>query len=266
MVDGGGPDALGARRRLGLGTTGAEVRLRPNVSRYDSALIRRLYEGSSLEIGTDRVRWVAPDRGKYARGSFDIPVGSEPGQAHAVTHVRTTAPTTNEHFVDRYVVTDSTGRVLGSFPSGFGRTGSAAPEHWVGWYPQDAVQAATRDAGLEWADRDFAGDGRGLERAFPGAVSRLGQTRVLMWGLSLMMAAFTLWGMALLWQHARQDSMGVGRRVLLTILLGAYGLSVAVLASPRVWQRLPTGLRNVTARRAPPADGHEQATESVAPD
>ena len=178
--------------------------LRPNVGHYDPQPIRRLYEGSSLEISTTRVRWTAPTAGRYSGESFDLLVGADPGEAHAVTHVRTTPPSKDATpVIDRYVVTDATGRMLGSFPSGLGQTGSAAPGHLAGWYPRAAVLAAVQDAGLEWDDRDFDGDNAGLESAFPGVVPHLRQMQVIWWMLSIMLCAWGLWMMIWPWRAPR---------------------------------------------------------------
>jgi hypothetical protein len=61
----------------------------PNHGHYDPRLIRRQYEGSSLEIGPDRARWVPPAFPPFHRGGFTVPIGGQPGQAHAVTRIRT---------------------------------------------------------------------------------------------------------------------------------------------------------------------------------
>jgi hypothetical protein len=147
------------------------VLLEPNHGHYDSTWIRRQYEGSSVEIGPDHVRWTPPSDRRHDRGGFTVPIGSGPGRAHAVTRVRTSFPTRgNEGLIERYAVTDDHGTVLGSFPSGHGATGSGLPQHVAGWYPPAVVQQAVEQAGLVWEDRDFGDDHAAVAAAFPGVV------------------------------------------------------------------------------------------------
>ena len=109
------------------------VMLEPNHGRYDPRLIRRQHEGSSLEIGPDRVRWVPPTFRAFSRGGFAVPIGGLLGQAHAVTRIRTAFPSRySSGLIDRYVVSDAMGTVLGSFPACEGISGSMLPEHLAG--------------------------------------------------------------------------------------------------------------------------------------
>ena len=211
--------------------------LAPNVGHHDSASVRRQYEGSWLEISPERVRWVAPAAAVPAGGGFDVPVGGEPGRARAITHVQAAFPARGaEGIVDRYAVTDATGAVLGSFPSGQGLTGSALPGHQAGWYPVTAVRAAVQEAGLIWAERDFTGDTAGLEREFPGVIAHVRALTVVAWSRAL---AYALGGVVLLalpWIAAPGGGTSpVFRGV--TAVLGAITLAAGIGNTPPMMRR-----------------------------
>jgi hypothetical protein len=158
------------------------VLLEPNHGHYDGLLIRRQYEGSSVEIGPARIAWTPPSYRWYRHGRFAVPIGEEPGQAHAVTKVRTAFPVrASPGIIERYIVTDTTRAVLGSFPSGEGISGSSLPEHQAGWYPAPAVQKAVQAAGLVWDDRDFVGDAPALDKEFHGAVPHVRGLHRMWW-------------------------------------------------------------------------------------
>jgi hypothetical protein len=215
------------------------VLLEPNHGHYDAKLIRRQYEGSSLEIGPDRVAWTPPAYRWCNHGGFAVPIGDQPGQAHAVTKVRTGFPSRfNSGLIDRYVVTDSTGALLGSFPSGEGISGSSLPQHLAGWYPAPAVMEAVVQSGLVWDDQDFVGDAPALEAAFPGAVPHLRNLHRMMWVQSVV---YALGGVAFL-SMATAWVIGEGwvRFVfpLMLYFLGLELLFVGVLASPPMLRRL----------------------------
>jgi hypothetical protein len=209
------------------------VLLEPNHGHYDPTPIRRRYEGSSVEISPDRICWTPPASRWSHRDGFTVPVGDGPGQARAVTKVRTAFPSQFDvGLVDRYVVTDCDGTVLGSFPSGAGITGSALPEHAAGWYPVPVVRGAVEAAGLVWDDRDFVGDASTLDAAFPGAVKHLRALHRMAWVQSVL---FVLFGLAFLaggiaWIAAE----GLVRFPFpfILILVGSLQLSVGVLSAP----------------------------------
>jgi hypothetical protein len=214
------------------------VLLEPNHGRYDSRVTRWRYAGSSVEIGPDDVCWTPPTHRGYHRGGFTVAIGAGPGQAHAVTKIQTAFPSRFDlGLVDQYVVTDSAGTVLGSFPSGFGLTDSALPEHGVGWYPVPVVRAAVEAAGLVWDDRDFLGDAAKLEAAFPGAVKHLRARHRMAWVQSVLYAvygvAFLAGGVA--WIVAE----GLVRFPFpfILILVGSLALSVGVMSAPPMLRR-----------------------------
>jgi hypothetical protein len=172
------------------------VMFEPNHGHYDPRLIRRQYEGSSLEIGPGLIRWAPPTYPAFHRGGFTVPIGGQPGQAHAVTRIRTAFPSRySSGLIERYVVSHASGAVLGSFPSGQGISGSMLPEHLAGWYPTPAVQQAVEQAGLVWADRDFIGDVPALDAQFPGVVPHLRRVHRMAWMQSVV---FFLCGAAFL--------------------------------------------------------------------
>ena len=212
--------------------------LAPNVGHHDSPSVRRQYEGSWLEISPERVRWVAPAAAVPAGGGFGVPVGGEPGQARAITHVQAAFPARGtEGIVDRYAVTDAAGAVLGSFPSGQGLSGSGLPEHQAGWYPLTAVRAAALDAGLIWAERDFTGDAAGLEREFPGVIAHVRALTVVAWSRAL---AYALGGVVLLalpWIAASGAGTSPVFRAI-TAVLGVITLAAGIGNTPPVLRRL----------------------------
>ncbi|GAA3801088.1 hypothetical protein [Cellulomonas soli] len=209
--------------------------LTPNHGRYDGKLIRRRYEGSSVEIGAEGITWTPPSYRAYNHGRFSVTIGDLPGRAHAVTKIRTAFPSrSSAGEINRYVVTDTTGAILGSFPSGEGVTGSSLPEHVAGWYPMPAVRKAVEDAGLRWDDRDFTGDDKALDTAFPGAVPHLRTLHRAAWVQSLiyLVGGVVFVGMAVGWAA----DGGWGRFVFPVIvgLLGVEFLVVGTLAAPPV--------------------------------
>ena len=213
--------------------------LEPNHGHYDPRLIRRQYEGSSLEIGPVRIRWVPPTYRAFNRGGFTVPIGDQPGQAHAVTRIRTAFPSRySSGLIDRYVVSDASGTVLGSFPSGEGISGSMLPEHLAGWYPAPAVQKAVEQAGLVWADRDFIGDAPALDAEFPGVVPHLRFLHRMAWVQSV---AYVVGGVMFLAIGVRWLIADGWARFVFPVLLLAVGaefLFVGVLASPSMMRHL----------------------------
>ena len=209
--------------------------LAPNVGHYDEAFVRRQYEGSWLEISPERVRWVAPPASADARGGFDVPVGDGPGQARTITHVQAAFPARGtEGVVDRYAVTDASGAVLGSFPSGRGVSGSALPEHQAGWYPVTTVRAAAQEAGLTWADRDFTGDTAGLERELPGVMPHVRALTAVAWFRALAYAGGGIVLLALPWIAAPTSPVFH----VVTAVLGALVLAGGIGATPPAMRRL----------------------------
>ena len=217
--------------------------LEPNHGHYDPRLIRRQYEGSSLEIGPDRVRWVPPTSRPFHRGGFTVPIGDRPGQVRAVARIRTAFPSRfGSGLIDRYVVSDATGAVLGSFPSGQGISGSMLPEHLAGWYAAPAVQNAVEQAGLVWADRDVIGDAPALDAEFPGVVPHLRVLHRIAWMQSVVYvvfgAAFLGTGVTGLVQGSAQPAVFFAFLVLLIVAIGAGSVFVGVLVSPPVMRHL----------------------------
>lgn len=215
------------------------VLLEPNHGHYDAKLIRRQYEGSSVELGPDRVSWTPPTYRWYHHGGFSAPIGDQPGQAHTVTKVRTAFPSRfGSGLIDRYVVTDTTGAILGSFPSGEGISGSSLPQHLAGWYPAPVVMEAVEQAGLVWDDQDFVGDARGLDAAFPGAVPHLRGLHRMMWVQS---AVYVICGVVFVTMATGWVIAEGWVRFVFPLML--YGLAlellfVGVLASPPMLRRL----------------------------
>lgn len=248
MTNAGG-DCLSDRGRL---RHDGAVILEPNHGRYDSRLVRRHYEGSSVEIGPDRVRWVPPIHRAYDRGGFSVEIGRGPGQACAVTRVRTAFPSrSSDGLIDRYVVTDSGGTVLGSFPSGEGITDSALPQHQAGWYPVTTVQAAVEEAGLTWSDRDYIGDAPALATAFPGVVPHLRALHRLAWVQAgvYVLGGLTFLGMSVGWLVGASRFEGMQIIALaMSFLLGLTLTALGALASPTVlrWMRRRHLARNTT--------------------
>lgn len=217
------------------------VLLVPNVGHHDSPFVRRQYQGSTLEISSERVRWVAPAATAYARGGFDVPVGDGPGQARAVTRVQAAFPArSTEGVVDRYAVTDAAGAVLGSFPSGQGVTGSALPEHQAGWYPVAAVQAAVQEAGLLWDDRDFTGDTARLEHEFPGVIPHVRTLTLVAWFRALAYAAGGVVVLALPWIMDGGMSPVIHA---VTAVLGALTLAAGIGFTPPMMRRASAATR-----------------------
>jgi hypothetical protein len=219
------------------------VMLEPNHGHYDPRLIRRQYEGSSIEIGPDRVRWVPPTYRPFHRGGFTVPIGEQPGQVHAVARIRTAFPSRyGSGLIDRYVVSDAIGTVLGSFPSGQGISGSMLPEHLAGWYPAPAVQKAVEQAGLVWADRDFIGDAPALDAEFPGVVPHLRGLHRMAWMQSVVVVicgvAFLAMGVTSLVRGSSLPAVFFAFLVLLMVGIGAEGVFVGVLVSPPMMRYL----------------------------
>ncbi|MBO9553593.1 hypothetical protein [Cellulomonas sp.] len=159
-----------------------QVLLEPNHGRYDPTGVRRQYEGSSVQLGPDVVTWTPPSHRFYDRGGFSCPIGDHAGQAHRITRLRAAFPSRySPGIVDRYVITDTAGTVLGSFPSGEGVTGSSLPEHQAGWYPATVVREAAGRAGLVWDERDFTGNATELQAAFPGVVPHARAMEINQW-------------------------------------------------------------------------------------
>lgn len=213
--------------------------LEPNHGRYDSKLIRRQYEGSSVEIGPDRISWTPPTYRWSNRGGFTASVGDQPGQAHAVIRIRTELPSRYAtSVVARYAVTDAAGAILGSFPSGEGISGSSLPEHLAGWYPVTAAQKAVEQAGLVWEDRDFDGDASALEAAFPGVVPHLRVLHRLAWlqSVAYFVGGLVFLCMAIGWLVGG----GSGRSVIPLAIAGAGVVSVfaGIPSSPPMMRHL----------------------------
>ncbi len=137
--------------------------------------------------------------------------------------------------IDRYVITDSAGQMLGSLPSGVGHVGSGAPSHQAGWYPPTVVRAAVQEAGLVWADLDFVGDSAGLDRLFPGLVPDLGQVQVVWWLWAFMLTGFGLYSMIWPWQLRHQPASA--GYIAFMVLLGAAFVCLGVLAAPVMQRR-----------------------------
>ncbi|WP_203757431.1 hypothetical protein [Cellulomonas chitinilytica] len=203
--------------------------LEPHHGRYDSPRTRRAYDGSSVEIGPDRVRWVPPTHRPDEHPAFDLPVGDRPGEAHAVVRVHAAFPTRyDDGLVTTYVVTDTGGTPLGSFPSGEGSTGSALPQHPPGWYPAPVVRDAAERAGLAWDDQDLVGRTGELAATFPGSVPHLRLWQVMAWvqGIAYLAMSLVCLVVALLWVALGEGS----DRVVLPLAFGFFAVATAGLA------------------------------------
>ena len=222
-----------------------DVLLQPNHGRYDPKHLRWQYEGSSLEISSKTITWTPPTHRPYNRAGFSVPVGSTSGQAHTMTRVQARFPSRfDSGIVDQYVVTDSAGGVLGWFPSGWGKSGSAVPEHLKGWYPPQSVRTACHEAGLVYLERDFGSDGAALDTEFPSVAPHVRRLQRLLLGQCVVyiVVGALLIGLAV----ALATSPDVpGRFVVMLIPLAAGVLNLlgGVVLSP--W-----GQRRATARRA----------------
>ncbi|WP_028046839.1 hypothetical protein [Cellulomonas sp. URHE0023] len=218
--------------------------LTPNVGRFDATWLRRQYEGTSLAVGPERITWAAPSYVAFRRGGFDLAVGDKPGQARTVTHIRTMFPSQfSPGLIDRYLVTDISGTVLGAFPSGFGETGSALPEHFAGWYPVAAVKSAVEAAGMRWEDRNYIGNAPDLERDFPGVVPKVRGRHAMVWGLTLTYCIAGAVFIVLPWVARPESGHAPIVFILLAELLGAWLLFVGVTATPAVMRRRRERLR-----------------------
>ena len=116
-------------------------------------------------------------------------------------------------------------------------SGSALPEHQAGWYPLTAVRAATQEAGLTWAERDFTGDTAGLEREFPGVIAHVRALTAVAWSRALAYAVGGVVLLALPWIAAPGGGTSPVFRVV-TAVLGVITLAAGIGNTPPVMRRL----------------------------
>jgi hypothetical protein len=142
------------------------MKLEPRAARFDRPRVRRQYVGSELEIDTAAVSYTGPEARPEL--GWSVARGQQSGQVSEIVHVTGEFPVRfTSYTIERYVLVDREGKVLGSLPSGRGARASAAPADLAGWYPEESVRAMAAAAGLRWHDQDFA-DASQLRKRYPG--------------------------------------------------------------------------------------------------
>jgi hypothetical protein len=163
------------------------MRLEPRAARFDPPRIRRQYAGSVLEIDSAAVRYTGPEA-KPELG-WSVSCGQTPGQASGIVHVTGEFPVRFANYVmERYVLVDLTGKMLGSLPSGRGVRASAAPTDLSGWYPEESVREMAAAAGLRWRDEEFT-DASQVLRRYPGLDPQLRVVVAAWWSQGVIYAA-----------------------------------------------------------------------------
>ena len=212
----------------------AGMKLEPGSARFDGPRVRRQYAGSELEIDTAAVRYTGPEARPEL--GWSVARGQQPGQACEIVHVTGEFPVRfTSYTIERYLLVDREGKLLGSLPSGRGARVSAAPADLAGWYPEESVRAMAAAAGLGWHDEDFA-DASQFRKRYPGVDPYL-QIVVATWWVQGV--TYALGGGAFAWLAATTPSGGgnLTRRLafgFLAVLSGVLG----VVMLPPVTRRL----------------------------
>lgn len=217
-----------------------EAVLLPKTKYGDGASHKRRYEGSSLAVRDGWLFWTPPGGGQVGR--WQLQVGSAQGQAARLTHVQADmmlGARGGGIVLDRYVVLDSAGLLLASFPAERDGSVFSGPNPW---FQADQVSSFTSAAGLTFEEVQLVRP-QELAARFPGLYKN---TTYALWlsyinPLVFALGALTLVGVAVFnVVEPKPSATFVGTFVICTLLLvvGLLMGGLAVLLFPPVFGRV----------------------------
>lgn len=216
---------------------GSDYSLEPRGSRWDSALRRRSYEGSSIAA---RDGWLTFTPGpERAAGAWSLTIGSGTGQAAKIVHVYgliVRGLMGTGIYLDRYAVLDSHGRVLASFPSGVERPGSY--DNNEAWFPAGDVERLADSVGMVYEEDQVDSPQEVVDR-YSGLYEDAKMARCLAYHDTIFFVPFGLSIMVIpVWYPpAPGDGWGIWLLHLLIFSFGAAFAGFGVLHYPPILRR-----------------------------
>lgn len=204
---------------------------------HDSKRVRKVYEGSSLTYEDGAVSWRPPGAAQpREHGPRTVRVGRLPGEAARLLQV--TGPTSASvkgsasMQVNRWVVADSAGKTLVTFPAGPEISGTWAVSEPSPWYTEQEGRAFAAAAGLAFEKHQVFGAAQ-VEALAPGAYPWLRSANGTGWFLggffALMGFGFVVWILFI--------DMHPVPRIVLGLVSLVYGV-LGVLGLPPVMARI----------------------------
>lgn len=218
----------------------AEAVLLPKTKYGDGASHKRRYEGSSLAVRDGWLFWTPPGGGQVGR--WQLQVGSAQGQVAGLTHVQADmmlGAKGGSIVLDRYVLLDSAGLLLASFPAERDGSAFSGPNPW---FQADQVASFAAAVGLTFEEVQLARP-QELAARFPGLYTH---TTFALWFSYINPLVFALGALALVGVavfnvvEPKPSDPFVGTLVMGTLLLmvGLFMGGLAVLLFPPVFGRV----------------------------
>jgi hypothetical protein len=217
-----------------------EAVLCPKTKYGDGASHKRRYEGSSLAERDGWLFWTPPGGGQVGR--WQLQVGSAQRQAARLTHVQADMMVGARGagiVLDRYVLLDSAGLLLASFPAERDGSIASGPNPW---FQADHVASFAAAAGLTFEEVQIVRP-QELAARFPGLYKH---TTYALWFSYITPLVFALGALALVGVavfnvvEPKPSATFIGTFVICTLLLAAGLLlgGLAVLLFPPVFGRV----------------------------